>query len=821
MSEDNDAWFAAPLLGALLRRRAAVIVAVVAMSLAGAALVPRLEARFSPDDLLPSDVTGEGPLAESSAWAPEMDLVVTVRASDVLASDALTYVAHVTDAVRSVPGILAVDGLLATPFPRVEAEAPADLEDLEDDATTLDMPMDEATNGPLAALAQAAPDRFPMGLASVGEAIGGVAVTAAPLSEGGRVDEEAVRRVAGGFRSLEGRLLARDRRATLVVAHVSRTLAPDELGALVREVRERVRSVRAPAGASASVGGLPAVEARLMSLLASDAVRLAGLATVASLLVLAWTFRRLASVMIPFSVVGVTLAWVFGAMAAFGEPLNLVNNVIPPLLVSIGLSDAIHLVGHHRAHVAAGMDPRAASMRVAAELWRPCLLTSVTTAVGFASLAFTDVPVVARFGVLAAAATMLAYAVTMLWVPVVLAVRGAAGDAVPTVDSVERAVRRFAVRMEPWRGRVAWSFAAGAIALVFVTRGLATDSALLDNVDATDPELVAVGEIESVVGGVRSVEVTVQAPGRTWLSADGVESLDALGTELGRRTGARAVERPTDALHDAWSWIVGGRTEVDAAHGADAWSEPLRTDAQVTALASLVGDAPLRRAFAEQGTLAHFVLRFSDAPASDFRTKMDAASDVLREHGVRYRIGGEAFRAAEGLPHVVRALVGSLGLGSALIFVTLLMGFRSLRLALLAAPATAFPLLVTAAYMTCRGIPLHAGTTMVFVVTVGLVVDGAIHVVSEFARVAPGLDRVAVALGASGRGVLIGSATLLAGFAPLATSSFVPIRLFGELSIVAVLASVGSVFVLLPALLALFGTARPAESRSRYPARAP
>jgi predicted RND superfamily exporter protein len=56
----------------------------------------------------------------------------------------------------------------------------------------------------------------------------------------------------------------------------------------------------------------------------------------------------------------------------------------------------------------------------------------------------------------------------------------------------------------------------------------------------------------------------------------------------------------------------------------------------------------------------------------------------------------------------------------------------------------------------------------------------------------------------SGRGVVLSSVTLLLGYGALLFSAFEPVRLFGELSAVAIAASLIAQLVLLPALLAAF-----------------
>jgi predicted RND superfamily exporter protein len=57
---------------------------------------------------------------------------------------------------------------------------------------------------------------------------------------------------------------------------------------------------------------------------------------------------------------------------------------------------------------------------------------------------------------------------------------------------------------------------------------------------------------------------------------------------------------------------------------------------------------------------------------------------------------------------------------------------RSLRLGLLSIPPNVLPLVFTMAYMRLRGITLNPATVIIFSISIGLAVDGTIHVLARF-----------------------------------------------------------------------------------------
>ena len=56
------------------------------------------------------------------------------------------------------------------------------------------------------------------------------------------------------------------------------------------------------------------------------------------------SFRWGPGTFLPVVAVGISALMVIGCMAVAGETMNVVNNIIPPLLIIIGVSDSIHLI---------------------------------------------------------------------------------------------------------------------------------------------------------------------------------------------------------------------------------------------------------------------------------------------------------------------------------------------------------------------------------------------------------------------------------------------------------------------------------------------
>ena len=161
-----------------------------------------------------------------------------------------------------------------------------------------------------------------------------------------------------------------------------------------------------------------------------------------------------------------------------------------------------------------------------------------------------------------------------------------------------------------------------------------------------------------------------------------------------------------------------------------------------------------------------------------------------------------------------------MALAALVVFALLAVLLRNARLALLAIPANLLPQVWTMAWMVSRGIPLNASSAIIFSLSIGLSVDGSIHLVSRFqeerARGAMVTTALLRAVRGTGRNIVVSSAALMLGFSVMLLSNFVPVQRFAELISVSLAGCVLATLVIQPALLRLF-----AHRSSAIPAPAP
>jgi len=191
-----------------------------------------------------------------------------------------------------------------------------------------------------------------------------------------------------------------------------------DLGVPERFLGARPRRATAGAATHAPIGS---ALARVRALV-TERIGLAPLAVAAIALVFWMAFGSLAAVLLPLGEVLACLLFVFGLMGLAGVPIYLTITVLPVLLVTIGITDEIHVFAAYARRRAerpaeAIADSVAATM---AEMNHPVFTTAVTTAIGFLSFAVSPLPPVRAFGLFAAAGVLFCLGWTLAVIPALL-----------------------------------------------------------------------------------------------------------------------------------------------------------------------------------------------------------------------------------------------------------------------------------------------------------------------------------------------------------------------------------------------------------------
>ena len=188
---------------------------------------------------------------------------------------------------------------------------------------------------------------------------------------------------------------------------------------LSREIEAITAAASAEFGATGEwhITGLPVAEDTFGYEMFMQMGVSAPLAGVAIFLLLLMFFRSLSLVIAPMIVAMVTVIATMGLLIGLGFTVHIMSSMIPIFLMPIAVVDSVHIMSEFADRYRPGRGQQETMREVVGHLFRPMLFTSVTSTVGFASLALTPIPPVQVFGALVAFGIMLAFLLTVVFIP--------------------------------------------------------------------------------------------------------------------------------------------------------------------------------------------------------------------------------------------------------------------------------------------------------------------------------------------------------------------------------------------------------------------
>lgn len=220
-----------------------------------------------------------------------------------------------------------------------------------------------------------------------------------------------------------GRIISEDLTTTMIAARMTPKAGDDpEVSSRLQAAAQAIVAAEAQSGYDFHLGGGPVLNMAFISLGQHDAATFTPMVLLIAMGLLWIIFRRPSGMLLGISVVIFTFLIVLASQVLLGYKLNNFTANMPVFVVAIGIADAMHLFWIYRVGRRKGMDNHAAIRYSVHKNFLPILLTSLTTAVGFASLGISHVIPIKTLGIATAMAALLAFTLTLLFVPAVLAI---------------------------------------------------------------------------------------------------------------------------------------------------------------------------------------------------------------------------------------------------------------------------------------------------------------------------------------------------------------------------------------------------------------
>jgi predicted RND superfamily exporter protein len=223
---------------------------------------------------------------------------------------------------------------------------------------------------------------------------------------------------------------------------------------------------------------------------------------------------------------------------------------------------------------------------------------------------------------------------------------------------------------------------------------------------------------------------------------------------------------------------------------------------------------PLKRAFyTPERRRGVVTFRVQDLGIAKFDPVFERITEGLkkiesRHPGFTMKLNGSAIWRWKNLYQIVIDLTASLGSAAFIIFGSLALAYKSLRIGLISIVPNIFPLAVTGTWLVWRNESLELTSVCAFTVCMGIVVDDTIHFLSRFdeeRRTAKNRhEAIRKAFGNVGVAMVMTTAVLVAGFGTVAFSDSRDHHIFASMGAITIAAALFGDLVMLPAMLACF-----------------
>ena len=582
---------------------------------------------------------------------------------------------------------------------------------------------------------------------------------------------------------MQGRLVSGDETVTLIIAKLGDDAFSQEF---YREILNLTETYEGPE--KLYVAGRPIVEGTMAYLAPKDMKRMVPIVLLIITVVLALVLRSPKSTIFTLLVVVLSTLWTFGLMAWLGIPIYAVSTMIPVMLIAIGVADGIHIYGHlglyQREHPGASAGDGAAEM--IRGMWKPVVMTSVTTAVGFISLLTSEVYPIKYFGVFTAFGVMAAMVLSLVLLPA-----GARAFGLPGVrkarprakgtDDIAVAFAKGAMR------RKRLIFAATVIVVIVSAVGATKiwiNSSFLEKFERDSDIVLTDAFINEHFGGTSTLNVILESADGDAMKRPDVlrlmdrmqtesEALDEVGNSFGLADYLRRINMVMHADDPAFDTIP----------------ESTELVAQYLLLYEMSGDPEtLWRTVDYDYARSNVTLQLKGDDSKTINRAIEVVEEyrpLFGELGVEVNYAGSGYKSLIFTDLILKGQVKSLLLSLGIIVVLLSLMFKRISAGLIGVIPITITAIASFGVMGLLNIPLSTTTALISSIAVGVGIDYAVHFMERF-RVAAKktgdvLATVTDAMHHSGRAIMFNAIVVIAGFLVLLFSAFPPNRALGAL----------------------------------------
>ena len=626
------------------------------------------------------------------------------------------------------------------------------------------------------------------------------------------------------IKQLRGPFVSDDMRCTGILVFLKDEIKTiDQIKQATDAIEKTLAEHPCPNGYEVHVSGIPYLRVKIIDHLKDDQKFLVPIAGCFIGTVMALLFRCLGSVVLPPIALGCGIVWTVAVLAMTDNPINIITNVLPVILLVIGSSNCVHVLNRYAEESHSGLSNSDAMRATLVHMIPACLLATITTAIGFLSLIFTGSEILRGFGWQAAMGlAMLFFSLIATYVSLGPSFRAPGRRH----DNRDRRANAFISAVEHLclysvkHPKQILMFAMIPIAVsaiasmgLFGFKGVEVNAFLADTLDKNNPEVKSLGVMDDQLGGLFPIEVILRArePGQL-TTIECMNSLRRVKTELKKHDDVTLFHSLLDVFALVDSQVIGTNAIPEDGPLVNDERSQLRLRRIEDQLLKKRNSSGLSLFLTKDQLAARLLINLKDTGSVRGREIIEDLEYLLAKEfpnpgPVQFKLTGEMYVGLYALDNFVMELLASLFVATLIIIVVLGVFFRSAKLGFISIVPNMTPLVVTLGYMGIRGYDLNVANVTVFAIGLGIAVDDTIHFLSRYrdeflvdGKVVPAIARTARG---SGTAIVLTTVLIIGGMAVLLNSSFIPTKRFAELTIVTMMAALAGDLLMLPAIIRL------------------
>lgn len=554
------------------------------------------------------------------------------------------------------------------------------------------------------------------------------------------------------------------------------------------------------------LAGGPILDENFLTTFNRDQRLLQPLVLLIIVLTIFYSFRSLSGVLLPIAVIVATVILIYGFMGFVHHEFNILNAIVPIIVLAIGVADAVHILVDYYHEINMGRTSKKAAENSIINLFIPCFFTSITTSISFLAFTTSRIVPLKEFGQEAAFGVFAAFVLSVTILPALLSYQKEKNDRAKKITQENIFFNLFLkiARFTPEQNKKT-IVVCGILTILFTycMSLVKVDANAMNYFKDSSQVKIDTKYIDLKLKGTLNAEFIIDSG-----EIDGVK--DPLFLQK--------LEKLQNFFHTIPEFgrvisILDYLKKMNQVMFEDNQShyklpQTREETAQYLLLYSLASpEEDLTDLLDYEYRFTRMSVRIPIMDTSKNKVLMEKVKVYLQEElpSLKVNLTGLVILFNNIDEYILDSLISSFSLAFCLIFIMMILIFRSLRYGVLSMIPNLLPVLAAAGIMGIFGIYLEFGTVMVACVVIGIGVDDTIHYLNRYLKKRKEnfskRESIQLALEESGKPIIFTSIILFFGFFVLLFASLKIYIYFGLLVCIAVIVALFSDLFFLSAIL--------------------